>query len=302
MKGKVLITGGTGFIGYHLSKEFLKRNYKVTSISLTKPKKKRYLRNMNYLYCDLGNYNALKKTIVGDFDYVINLAGHVDHTNKAKVINSHFNGCKNLSTIFLKRKIKGFFQIGSCVEYGYKASPQKENAKIKLNTIRSNYGISKYLATKYLLNLHQKKKFPVIILRLYLIYGPRQDTNRLIPIVLQKCKRRQGFPCSEGSQMRDFLHINDLVNLFFKIIQTSRKNYFGNIYNVGFGKPYSVKNVIMLIKKIVKGGKPNFGKIKLRKDEITELYPDINKIKDYFKWKPKIGLKKGISLLVNYDK
>ena len=56
------------------------------------------------------------------------------------------------------------------------------------------------------------------------------------------------------------------------------------------------------IKKIVKGGKPNFGKIKLRKDEITELYPDINKIKDYFKWKPKIGLKKGISLLVNYDK
>ena len=164
MKGKVLITGGTGFIGYHLSKEFLKRNYKVTSISLTKPKKIRYLRNMNYLYCDLGNYNALKKTIVGDFDYVINLAGHVDHTNKAKVINSHFNGCKNLSTIFLKRKIKGFFQIGSCVEYGYKASPQKENAKIKLNTIRSNYGISQYLATTYLLNLHQKKKFPVIIL------------------------------------------------------------------------------------------------------------------------------------------
>ena len=153
-----------------------------------------------------------------------------------------------------------------------------------------------------MLNLHQKKKFPVIILRLYLIYGPKQDANRLIPVVLQKCKRKQKFPCSEGSQMRDFLHVNDLVHLFFKIIQTNQKNYFGKIYNVGFGKPYSVKNVIMLIKKITKGGRPDFGKIKLRKDELSELYPDTKKIKNYFKWKPKIGLKKGISLLVNYDK
>lgn len=302
MKGKVLIAGGTGFIGYHLSKEFLKRDYEVTSISLTKPKRKRYLKNINYLYCDLSDYNSLKKTLVGDFDYVINLAGHVDHSNKSKVIKSHFNGCKNLSAIFLKKKIKVFFQIGSCVEYGFENSPQKENAKIKSNTIKSNYGISKYLATKYLLNLHQKKKFPVIILRLYLIYGPKQDANRLIPVVLQKCKRKQKFPCSEGSQMRDFLHVNDLVHLFFKIIQTNQKNYFGKIYNVGFGKPYSVKNVIMLIKKITKGGRPDFGKIKLRKDELSELYPDTKKIKNYFKWKPKIGLKKGISLLVNYDK
>lgn len=302
MKGKILIAGGTGFIGYHLSKEFLKRDYEVTSISLTKPKRKRYLKNINYLYCDLSKYNSLKKTLVDDFDYVINLAGHVDHTNKVKVIKSHFNGCKNLSAIFLKKKIKGFFQIGSCVEYGFESSPQKENAKIKFNTIKSNYGISKYLATKHLLNLHQKKKFPVIILRLYLIYGPRQDANRLIPIVLQKCKRKEKFPCSEGNQMRDFLHINDLVNLFLKIIQTNKKNCIGKIYNVGFGKPYSVKNVIMLIKKIIKGGKPEFGKIKLRKDELPELYPNINKIKKYFNWKPKIGLKKGISLLINYDK
>ena len=239
---------------------------------------------------------------MGEFDYVINLAGHVDHTNKAKVIRSHLKGCKNLSSIFLKKKIKGFFQIGSCVEYGYTSSPQKENAKVKFDSIKSNYGISKYLATRHLLNLYRNKKFPVIILRLYLIYGPKQDANRLIPIVLQKCKNRKKFPCSTGDQMRDFLHVNDLTNLFFKIIQTNKKNHFGKIYNVGFGKPYSVRDVIMLIKKIAKGGIPDFGKIKLRKDEIFELYPDINKIKNYFRWKPKINLKKGISLLVNYDK
>lgn len=302
MKGKILIAGGTGFIGYHLSKEFLKKNYEITSISLTKPKKKRYLSNVNYLYCDLGDFKSLKKTLLGEFDYVINLAGHVDHTNKTKVIKSHLEGCKNLSSIFLKKKIKGFFQIGSCVEYGYASSPQKENAKVKFDTIKSNYGKSKYLATRHLLNLHRNKKFPVIILRLYLIYGPKQDANRLIPIVLQKCKNRKKFPCSTGDQMRDFLHVNDLINLFFKIIQTKKKNHFGKIYNVGFGKPYSVRDVIMLIKKIAKGGIPDFGKIKLRKDEIFELYPDINKIKNYFRWKPKINLKKGISLLVNYDK
>ncbi len=104
MKNKILIAGGTGFIGYHLAKKFLKRKFEVTSLSLSKPKKERYLKNVKYLYCDISNLKSLKKVLVEEFNYVVNLAGHVDHTNKRKVINSHFIGCKNLVYIFRKKK------------------------------------------------------------------------------------------------------------------------------------------------------------------------------------------------------
>ena len=84
--------------------------------------------------------------------------------------------------------------------------------------------------------------------------------------------------------------------------QLKRWNYFGNIFNVGFGKPFSVKKVILLIKKISNGGFPEFGKIAFRKDEILNLYPNINKVKNYFNWKPKTSLKRGLVSLIKNGK
>ena len=61
IKKKILIVGGTGFIGYHLAKKCLKKNWKVTSISSKPPKKIRYLRKVKYLICDITNKKKLKK-------------------------------------------------------------------------------------------------------------------------------------------------------------------------------------------------------------------------------------------------
>ena len=67
MKKKILILGGTGFIGYHLAKESLKRGFNVTSISKNNPTKKRYLKNVNYLTVDISKKNLIKKKIKKDF-------------------------------------------------------------------------------------------------------------------------------------------------------------------------------------------------------------------------------------------
>ena len=93
---KILIVGGTGFIGYHLAKEAISRKWRVTSISLTKPKKKRFLNKVKYVLCDITNYKKLSKKIKNDYDFVINFGGHVDHKNKKKTYRSHYLGCKNL--------------------------------------------------------------------------------------------------------------------------------------------------------------------------------------------------------------
>ncbi len=273
-KKKILIVGGTGFIGYHLAKKSLKKGWKVTSISTKRPKQLRYLKKVKYIFCDITKKNSLKKSIRKNFNYVVNLGGYVDHSNRKKTLGSHYKGCKNLTEIFLKKRPKAFIQMGSSGEYGALRSPQKENSKCSPKSI---YGQAKLLASKYLISIAREKNFPVTILRLYQAYGPKQDFNRLIPIVIKACIKNKKFPCSSGEQLRDFLYIDDVVDAILKSLKCEKAR--GQIINIGTAKPQKVKNVINLIKKILKGGHPQFGKIKFRKDEILKIYPNIKKAK-----------------------
>ena len=100
-KIRILIAGGTGFLGYHLAKRCLKLKWKVVSISTKPPKKNRKLENVNYLILDISNQKKLFKKLSSNYDYVVNLAGYVDHSHNVKTMKSHFNGCKNLSLFFL---------------------------------------------------------------------------------------------------------------------------------------------------------------------------------------------------------
>ena len=223
------------------------------------------------------------------------MGGYVDHSNKKKVYESHYQGCHNLANLFLKTKIKRFIQLGSGMEYGKSKTPHFEKSKCFPKSI---YSLSKYKASIYLLNLYKKNNFPCSILRLYQAYGPNQDFNRLIPEVIKACLLNKRFNCSEGSQKRDFLYIDDLINLILKIIINKKSN--GQIFNVGTGNPIKVKKLIQNIQKISKGGKPNYGAIKMRKDEIMYMYPSIRKSKKILKWKPKHSIEKGLKKTINY--
>ena len=82
---KILIIGGTGFLGYHLAKYCLKKNFKVTSISINFPKQVRFLKKVRYIKCDISNKKLLEKKLDNNFDYVVNFGGYVDHSNKKKL-------------------------------------------------------------------------------------------------------------------------------------------------------------------------------------------------------------------------
>ena len=269
----------------------------VTSFSKNKPKQIRRINKIKYVYGDIFIKKSLKK-IDKEFDYVVNLGGYVDHSNKKKTFESHYIGCKNLAKIFLKKNLLAFVQIGSCVEYGKSRSPQKENIRCNPKTIKSVYGKAKLLASKYLVNLFKKKKFPSTVLRLYLAYGPKQDTNRFFPIIIKGCIKNEKFPCSKGNQLRDFVHVEDVVEAILKSLKN--KNAKGQIINIGSGKPRKIKDIINHVKKISKGGFPQFGKIKLRKDEILKIYPSIKKAKNKINWKPKISFRKGLKSTIKF--
>ena len=108
-KKKLLIAGGTGFIGYHLAKKAIKKGYIVTSLSSKRPKPYRYIKAVKYIICNTLNIKLLKKKLNQEFDIVVNLSGYVNHQEKKKTYLTHYQGCKNLANIFLKKKNKFFY-------------------------------------------------------------------------------------------------------------------------------------------------------------------------------------------------
>ncbi len=299
MKKKILITGGTGFIGYHLAKKCVRMGWEVTSFSKKKPKPIRTLKKVNYLFGDLTKKKDLK-VLKKKFDYIVNAAGVVDHSSNPKVYKAHYLGCKNLANFFLKKKIKLFLQVGSCVEYGPQKSPQKEDYKPKINDLKSMYSKGKLAASKYLMELYDKYRFPIVIFRLYLNYGPNQDFNRFLPVIIDGCIRGKKFPCSSGIQYRSFTFVDDLVRAM--VIALKKTHLSGNVFNIGNNKPVKIKRIVQYIKRYVNKGTPLYGKIKFRKDEIKYLYPNISKAKLLLNWQPKVSFSKGLSRTINYYK
>ncbi len=296
---KILIIGGTGFIGYHVAHRALKKNWEVTSLSTNRPKKNRKLNKVKYLSGDISDKKNIEKNLKNlSFDYVINLGGYVNHSEKKKTYTSHFIGCKNLIEYFEKLNIKSFVQAGSSVEYGFNKSPQNEKMTFGINKNTSTYGKSKILSSNFGLKKFKDLNFPITIIRLYLVFGPRQEKNRFIPIIIDGCLKNKKFNCSSGQQIRDFIFIEDAVSAIFKIF--NKKNARGEILNLGSGKPIKLKKIIEFIKNYLKSGKPQYGLIRLRKDEPIKLYPSIKKAKKILSWEPKVNFFKGIIRTIKY--
>ena len=296
---KILIPGGTGFIGYHLCLFFLKKGWKVHSISKHKPKKSRKIKGVKYILCDIRNKKALNKNLSEHYDYIVNSSGYVDHSRNRSILQTHFLGCKNLIYKFKNKMPKKFIQIGSSIEYGNQKSPQKENLLKKVNTF-SVYGNAKLKTTFFLLSLFKKERYPISIIRPYLIYGPNQDNNRVIPFVINNSIKDKNFDCSPGNQKRDFLYIDDFVQAVYKSLKSKRNN--GELINIGSQKPIKIKNLILKITSIVRKGNPNFSKIRIRTDEPNDLFPDITKAKTILNWSPKVSLEKGLKKTISFYK
>lgn len=297
MKKKILIAGGTGFIGLKLAEKCLKKNLDITILSSSK--KKNINNSFKKIICDISKKKELNKKLKNkNFDYIINLAGYVNHSRKIKTLRTHYNGCKNLVDFFINKKFRKFIQIGSSVEYGKIKSPQIESKITNEKDLKSNYGLAKLKSTNYLINLHKNKNFPFTIIRFFLVYGPGQLENRLIPFVIKNCLLNKKFDTSSGNQIRDFLYIDDAISAILLTLENKKSN--GQIINICSNLPIKIKKVIKIINRKIKKGKPIFGKIRLRGDEPIKLYSNYDKAKKILNWKPKIKLLDGINKTIKY--
>ena len=297
---KIIVAGGTGFIGANLISELISNGNEVISISKSKDKTKRKVKNAKYLYHDLKQ--PIKKNLLEKFkdvEYIINCSGYIDHgnfrNNGKEVFDEHFKSILSLTNLAIDLKVKTFIQIGSSDEYGKRKSPIKETFR---EEPVSPYALAKLSSTHLLQQYFRQGILNSVILRPFLVFGEMQSNNRFLPYLIDNCIKDKKFKVTKGEQIRDYLYIKDFNQALIKAL--NNKKAYGEIINIASGVPISIREVISTVSKVIGSGKPLWGGIDYRDGESMELYADINKAKIVLDWEPKCNFKESLNKVINY--
>ncbi len=299
---KVIVTGGAGFIGSHLSEKLVlnKKIKKVIIIDHFKDGSKKNLINIynskkiKIIRENIINFDKIEKYFKG-VSYVFHLAAIADIVpsivNPREYLNTNFSGTINVLEASRKYKIKKIIYAGSSSCYGL-ANKNEIDEKTEVSTLYP-YSFSKNIAEQAVMHWSRVYGLKFISLRLFNVFGLRSRTTGAYGAVMgvflkQKLSKKPFTIVGDGKQTRDFINVNDVVEAFIKSAFSKLSN---KIYNVGTGKPKSINHLA----KILKGKKIH---IPERPGEPRFLKARIKKIKREIKWLPKISFEDGVKELV----
>ena len=296
----LLVIGGMGFIGRWVVRGGINRGYHVSVLARNSPEHITTIEGVNYLRADVSDRNSILRAVQPhQITHVINLSGDINHVQYCnggrEVIDDHFNGVLNLVQGLDWEHLECFIQIGSSDEYGNAPAPQYEDQTC---TPISNYSFAKLAANQFLQMLHRTESFPVIMLRLFLVYGPGQGQQRFLPQIILACINNNRFSTSYGEQIRDFCYVEDIVNGMFLALES--KDCYGEIFNLASGLPISIRSMIERTINLANGGFPDYGKVKYRLGENMALYANVAKAANLLKWRPTTNLVEGLKRTVEY--
>ena len=331
MKEKLLITGGAGFIGSNLANKLSTKYEVVVLDSLYKKQNKSNLEflkqnNIHFIEADIRDlsktFDILKDN---NFDSVIHLAAQVAMTKSIKDPSFDFstNVIGTLNIIDSLRKINSdakFINICSNKVYGDMAWDELSETKTRYNSITyldgykedtkldfiGPYGCSKGSAEQYVLDYARTYDLNTISLRLSTIYGKNQFSTfdqGWIGWFIKEFFEYKNNPDyliniqGNGKQVRDILYVDDLSNLFMKIIEKDFSTLNDNCFNVGGGQQNSF-SIIELLQFLASEHKLN-NKFNLqmnewRKGDQKYYVSDISKISQTFNWKPSTTKSDGV--------
>lgn len=296
---KILILGGSGFIGSNLAEYLVSNGQKVVVLSRNNNNEnlKSIIDKIKYYKGDLNNTKNIEKILIKEkIDIVIHLISNIVPGTEFKRVISEMDTelISNLKLItkLAENNIKLiFFSTGGAIYGGNKKSLYKENND---TTPLNYYGWLKLTLEKFIEMQSKINNLKYLNIRPSNIYGKNQTLNGMqgiIPVTLGKILNKKNIEIwGDGSITRDYLYIKDLCRAIYLLI---KKDAWNNTFNIGYGKGTSINKVLQIIKKVT-GENFNIIYTNRRKIDSPHNALDTAKLKKTINWGKLTALEEGI--------
>ncbi len=308
MVKNILITGGAGYIGSHIAEILLKKNKKIFLIdNLSTGHRKLINKKAKFFKLDIHNKDKVKKIIeTYQIDSIIHLAAHLiigeGQKKPKKYFKNNVLGTQKILEACKRTTVKNFIFSSTAAIYKEGQYKVSEGSQIKPKTV---YGKTKIKAETLIKKFSKKNKINYGILRYFNIAGSSPSgkiglvnkksdhlfKNFSIELMKKKPKLNiygTDYKTKDGSCIRDFIHVSDIAEIHYLVLEKINKLNTSKILNCGYNKGTSVMEVAKEFKR-QSSKKVDIVYANKRKDDLIKIIASNNKLKRFVKWRPKFN-------------
>lgn len=303
LKGPIIVTGASGFVGANLFKILITHRKDVFAVvQREKGWRLDEIDDEHVIAVDL-NDSAATKNLINSiapqtvFDCV-SYGAYSFEEDPALIYKTNFQSLVDLVSLLSSRSIAAYIHAGSSSEYGSNSAAPMEMDRCEPN---SHYAVSKVAAATYLRYMGKERKFPAINLRLYSVYGPLEDSSRLIPNLLRHALVGKLPPFVDPNTSRDFVYVDDVCAAFIMAATKMQPEFYGESFNIGSGIKTTISDLAEVTRSVFDvTEEPQYGKMEGRVWDLAEWYANPEKAKTLLGWEPAYNLRSGLLASANW--
>jgi nucleoside-diphosphate-sugar epimerase len=298
VSGPILITGAGGFVGSCLARRLVEQGQAVHLLlrgDATPWRLADLVGRFVRHNADLRDQAAVNEAVRACRPrFLFHLAAHGAYPgqrDRSAVLASNLLGTANLLSAAAEVDYQALVHTGSSSEYGHKRGPMRPCDVLEP---RTDYGVAKAAAT-LLCQAEALRGRPVTTVRIFSAYGPWDDPGRLVQSVMASCLRQEPPRVTGGGQRRDFIHVEDVLDLLLRAACCPAAQ--GRILHAGGGRPCTVRDMVETIVEVCTAGRlrPRYGEVPARPDEPASWVADLAETTGLTGWVPRLDLQAGVA-------
>jgi UDP-glucose 4-epimerase len=301
---RVILTGGTGFVGANLARRLLRDghevhllvrpNYQPWRIDEIRPDVRLHELHLHETEAVARVVSQIRP------DWVFHLAVHGAYswqTDWEQMVQTNIQGTMSLVSACLNTGFEAFVNTGSSSEYGFKDHAPAESEPVEPN---SHYAITKAAATMFCRHTAQSRQVHLPTLRLYSVFGPYEDPGRLLPTLIMRGLKGELPPLADPNVARDFVYVDDVVEAYL-LAASVRTPEWGPIYNVGSSVQTTLRDAVEVARQALNiGAEPVWNTTPNRSWDANVWVSDNRKIRAQLSWGPRSTFAEGFRQMADW--
>lgn len=297
LRGPIVVLGAGGFVGANLLNVLLKHRTDVFGVVRKLPAwRLDAIDRRHVLEIDINDLAATRSMVSNIrpstvFDCVA-YGAYSFETDHSLIYRTNFSSLVQLVELLAETEFTALVHAGSSSEYGLKSAGPSEEESLQPN---SHYAVSKAAASEYISFAGKVRRLPVVNLRLYSVYGPYEDTSRLIPNLIAKGSKGEYPPFVNPEISRDFVHVDDVCEAFIVAAAKINPDIYGESFNIGTGQQTTIRELADVSAKVFSiTSQPIFATMAGRSWDLSNWFAAPEKAANKLGWSARIGLAEGI--------